>query len=71
MSFPSSPFISVYFHTNTVKTVTNKAVEVFVELCYLLRCGEVRAVRAGGAVFGGGAAGYVVGVRQGPPLHLC
>ncbi len=40
-------------------------------LFYLLGCGEVRAVRAGGAVFGSRAAGDVVGVRQRPPLHLC
>ena len=39
-------------------------------LCYLFGCGEVGAVGARGAVFGGGAAGNVVGVRQGPALHL-
>lgn len=38
---------------------------------YLLGCGEVGAVRASGAVFRGGTAGDMVGVRQGPPLHLC
>lgn len=37
---------------------------------YLLGGGEVRAVRARGAVFGGGAGGNLVGVRQGPSLHL-
>lgn len=37
---------------------------------YLLGCGEVGAVGAGGAVFGGGAAGDVIRVRQGPALHL-
>ncbi len=40
-------------------------------MIYLLGCGEVGAVGAGGAVFGSRAAGDVVGVRQGPPLHLC
>lgn len=30
--------------------------------CYLLRRGEIRAIGAGGAVFGGGAAGNVVRV---------
>ena len=44
--------------------------EVSSALCYLLGCGQVGAVGAGGAVFGGGAAGDVVRVRQGPPLHL-
>lgn len=39
-------------------------------LCHLLGCGEVGAVRACGAVFGGGATGNVVRVRQRPPLHL-
>lgn len=39
-------------------------------LCYLLGCGEVGAVRAGGAMFGGGAAGDVVRVRQRSTLHL-
>lgn len=37
---------------------------------YLLGGGEVGAVGARGAVFGGGAGGDLVGVRQGPPLHL-
>lgn len=44
--------------------------EVFSALCYLLGCGQVGAVGAGGAMFGGGAVGDVVRVRQGPPLHL-
>lgn len=39
--------------------------------CYLLGRGEVGAVRTGGAVLGGGAAGDVVRVRQRPALHLC
>lgn len=39
-------------------------------LLYLLGCGEVGAVGARGAVFGGGTTGNVVGVGQGPPLHL-
>ena len=39
-------------------------------LCYLLGRGEVGAVGACGAVFGGGAAGDVVRVRQRPALHL-
>lgn len=42
-----------------------------VAMCYLLGCGEVGAVRASGAVFGGGTAGDVVRVRQGPALHFC
>lgn len=37
---------------------------------YLLGRGEVGAVRSRGAVLGGGAAGNVVGVWQGPALHL-
>lgn len=55
-----------------MKTVTRHSqVEVSGEtLRYLLGCGEVGAVGARGAVFGGGATGNVVGVRQGPPLHL-
>lgn len=39
-------------------------------LRHLLGCGKVGAVRASGAVFGGGATGNVVRVRQRPPLHL-
>lgn len=49
--------------------LTGRVWEDFV-LCYLFGCGEVGAVGARGAVFGGGAAGNVVGVRQGPALHL-
>lgn len=37
---------------------------------HLLGCGKVGAVGARGAVFGGGARGDLVGVRQGPPLHF-
>lgn len=39
-------------------------------MLYLLRGGEVGAVGACGAVFGGGAGGNLVGVRQRPSLHL-
>lgn len=37
---------------------------------HLLGGGDVGAVGARGAVFGGGAGGNLVGVRQGPSLHL-
>lgn len=37
---------------------------------YLLGGGDVGAVGARGAVFGGGAGWNLVGVRQGPSLHL-
>lgn len=37
---------------------------------YLLGGGEVGAVRARGAVFGGGAGRNLVGIRQRPTLHL-
>lgn len=40
-------------------------------LCYLLGSGEIGAVGASGAVFGVGAAGDVVRVRQWPTLHFC
>ena len=42
-----------------------------VVLNYLLRCGEVGAVGARGTVFGSGAAGDVIRIRQRPALHLC
>lgn len=54
-------------HTHTCGGIVCVCVCVW---CYLLGCGEVRAVRSGGAVFGGGATGNVEGVRQGPALHL-
>lgn len=40
-------------------------------LNYLLGCREVGAVRASGAVFGGGAAWDVVRIRQWSALNLC
>lgn len=42
-----------------------------VVLFYLLGGGEVGAVGASGAVFGGRTAGDVVRVGQGPALHFC